>query len=134
MTELLGSGLAFPLTVDRRGGIALATGETDVDQAIEIILSTAPGERPMRPEFGCGVHDFVFDTIDAGTVARMETAIRAALDRWEPRIEVADVTFDLDHTDSGALLINITYRLRATNHMRNLVYPFYVIPAEETAE
>ena len=65
MTELLGSGLSFPLTVDRRGGIALASGETDVDQAIEIILSTAPGERPMRPEFGCGVHDFVFDTIDA---------------------------------------------------------------------
>ena len=134
MAEILGSGLAFPFQVDRRGGIALAKDETDVDQAIQLILSTAPGERPMRPEFGCGVHDFVFDTIDAGTVARMETAIRAALDRWEPRIEVADVTFDLDHTDSGALLINITYRLRATNHMRNLVYPFYVIPAEETAE
>jgi uncharacterized protein len=134
MAEILGSGLAFPLQVDRRGGIALAKDEADVDQAIQLILSTAPGERPMRPEFGCGVHDFVFDTIDAGTVARMETAIRAALDRWEPRIEVADVTFDLDHTDTGALLIDITYRLRATNHMRNLVYPFYVIPAEETAQ
>jgi uncharacterized protein len=134
MAEILGSGLAFPLQVDRRGGIALAKDEADVDQAIQLILSTAPGERPMRPEFGCGVHDFVFDTIDAGTVARMETAIRAALDRWEPRIEVADVTFDLDHTDTGALLIDITYRLRATNHMRNLLYPFYVIPAEETAQ
>jgi len=134
MAEILGSGLAFPLQVDRRGGIALAKDEADVDQAIQLILSTAPGERPMRPEFGCGVHDFVFDTIDAGTVARMETAIRAALDRWEPRIEVADVTFDLSHTDTGALLIDITYRLRATNHMRNLVYPFYVIPAEETAQ
>ena len=132
MTELLGSGLSFPLTVDRRGGIALASGEVDVDQAIEIILSTAPGERPMRPEFGCGVHDFVFDTIDAGTVARMETEIRAALDRWEPRIEVTDLSFDLDHTDRGELLILITYRLRATNHLRNLVYPFYVIPAEES--
>ena len=77
MTELLGSGLSFPLTVDRRGGIALATGEQDVDQAIEIILSTAPGERPMRPEFGCGVHDFVFDTIDAATVGRLETEVRA---------------------------------------------------------
>ena len=77
MTELLGSGLSFPLTVDRRGGIALATGEQDVDQAIEIILSTAPGERPMRPEFGCGVHDFVFDTIDAATVGRLETEVRS---------------------------------------------------------
>ena len=134
MAERLGSGLAFPLQVDRRGGIALARDETDVDQAIQLILATAPGERPMRPEFGCGVHDFVFDTIDAATVARMETEIRSALDRWEPRIVVTDIEFDLDHVDRGELLILITYRLRATNHMRNLVYPFYVIPAEETAE
>jgi phage baseplate assembly protein W len=134
MEEILGSGIAFPLQVDRRGGIALAGDVTDVDQAIQLILGTAPGERPMRPEFGCGVHDFVFDTIDAGTVARMETEIRAALDRWEPRIQVIDVQFDLDHTDRGELLIHISYRLRTTNHMRNLVYPFYVIPAEETAE
>ena len=131
MAEILGSGVAFPLQVDRRGGIALASDETDVDQAIHLILSTAKGERPMRPEFGCGVHDFVFDTIDAGTVARMETAIRGALDRWEPRVEVTDVQFDLGGADTGQLLIQIDYRVRATNHMRNLVYPFYVIPAEE---
>ena len=90
MAEILGSGIAFPLQVDRRGGMALAHDETDVDQAIQLILSTAPGERPMRPEFGCGVHDFVFDTIDATTVARMEEEIRSALDRWEPRIEVLE--------------------------------------------
>src|ERR671918_528660 len=134
MAEILGSGVAFPLQVDRRGGIALSSDETDVDQAIHLILSTAKGERPMRPEFGCGVHHFVFDTIDAGTVAQMETEIRDALDRWEPRIEVTDVEFDLDHVARGELLILISYRLRATNHMRNLVYPFYVIPAEETAK
>jgi phage baseplate assembly protein W len=131
MAEILGSGIAFPLQVDRRGGIALAHDETDVDQAIQLILGTAPGERPMRPEFGCGVHDFVFDTIDAGTVARMETEIRSALDRWEPRVEVQSVEFDLDGVDRGELLIGIGYRLRHNNHMRNLVYPFYVIPAEE---
>ena len=131
MADILGSGIAFPLQVDRRGGLALARDETDIDQAIELILGTAPGERPMRPEFGCGVHDFVFDTIDAGTVARMETEIRGALDRWEPRIEVADVQFDLDGAATGRLVIQIDYRVRATNHMRNLVYPFYVIPAEE---
>ena len=131
MADILGSGIAFPLQVDRRGGLALARDETDIDQAIELILGTAPGERPMRPEFGCGVHDFVFDTIDAGTVARMETEIRSALDRWEPRVEVTDVQFDLGGADTGQLLIQIDYRVRATNHMRNLVYPFYVIPAEE---
>ena len=134
MTEILGSGLAFPLQVDRRGAIALARDEQDIDQAIELILSTAPGERPMRPEFGCGVHDFVFDTIDAATVGRMETEIRQALDRWEPRIEVQDVDFDLSRMLDGQLVINIGYRIRSTNHKRNLVYPFYVIPAEEEGE
>ena len=133
-SEILGSGLAFPLQVDRRGALALAHDETDVDQAIHLILATAPGERPMRPEFGCGVHDFVFETIDAGTIARMETEIRDALDRWEPRVEVADVTFDLDRAGRGELVIEIAYRVRATNHQRNLVHPFYVIPAEEAAE
>jgi len=131
VTEIIGSGLAFPLQVDRRGGIALARDETDIEQAIELILGTAPGERPMRPEFGCGVHDFVFDSIDAGTVGKMEEAIRDALDRWEPRVIVQTVEFDLDHVGEGRLVIDIGYRVRVTNTLRNLVYPFYVIPAEE---
>ena len=131
MTEIIGSGLAFPLQVDRRGGIALARDETDIEQAIELILATAPGERPMRPEFGCGVHDFVFDSIDATTVGKMELAIRDALDRWEPRVFVETVEFNLDEVADGRLIIDIGYRVRVTNTMRNLVYPFYVIPAEE---
>ena len=131
MTEIIGAGLAFPLGVDRRGGIALARDEQDIDQAIQLILGTAPGERPMRPEFGCGVHDFVFDSIDATTVGRMEEAIRSALDRWEPRIQVQNLEFDLSNADSGLLTIDIGYTVRATNTERNLVYPFYVIPAEE---
>jgi phage baseplate assembly protein W len=131
VTEIIGSGLAFPLQVDRRGGIALARDETDIEQAIELILGTAPGERPMRPEFGCGVHDFVFDSIDATTVGKMELAIRDALDRWEPRVFVETVEFNLDEVADGRLIIDIGYRVRVTNTMRNLVYPFYVIPAEE---
>ena len=131
MTEIIGSGLAFPLQVDRRGGIALARDETDIEQAIELILGTAPGERPMRPEFGCGVHDFVFDSIDASTIGKMENAIRDALDHWEPRVVVETVEFDLSDVDEGRLMIDIGYRIRVTNTMRNLVYPFYVIPAEE---
>ena len=134
MSELLGSGLAFPLQVDERGSIALAHSESDIDQAIELILGTAPGERPMRPEFGCDVHDFVFDTIDAAMVGRVDAAIRSALGRWEPRIEVTEIDFDLSQMGDGRLLINIGYRIRSTNHKRNLVYPFYVIPEEEQAE
>jgi uncharacterized protein len=133
VTEIIGSGLAFPLQVDRRGGIALARDEQDIDQAIQLILGTAPGERPMRPEFGCGVHDFVFDSIDANTIGRMEDAIREALDRWEPRVQVQSVEFDLGQAENGLLTIDIGYRVRATNTERNLVYPFYVIPAEDDA-
>jgi uncharacterized protein len=130
-SEIVGSGVAFPLQVNPRGGVALAGGEEDIDQALSLILSTAPGERPMRPEFGCEVHDLIFDSIDAATVGRMETAVRTALDRWEPRVEVTAVEFDLDRSGDGQIVIDVTYRVRSTNHMRNLVYPFYVIPAED---
>jgi phage baseplate assembly protein W len=130
MSEILGSGLAFPLHVDHRGAIALASGNEDIEQAIHLILSTAPGERPMRPEFGCEIHDYLFDTLDASTVSKMEAAIRSALARWEPRIEVEQVEFDLANVDVGQLAFTVRYKIRATNHRRNLVYPFYVIPAE----
>lgn len=133
MTEILGSGLAWPLRVDHRGGLALAHGEEDIEQAIGLILSTSPGERPLRPEFGCDVHDLVFDTIDAAMVGRMDLAIRAALDRWEPRVEVDEIDFDLSRTAHGELLVTIRYRVRTSNHRRNLVYPFYVIPDDEEA-
>ena len=129
MTTVLGSGLAFPLGVDDRGRIALAREEIDVEQAIGLILSTAPGERPMRPEFGCAVHDCVFERIDADTLARIDQAVRVALDRWEPRIELEDIGFE--NRREGELLVHLRYRLRATNAVRNLVFPFYVVPAEE---
>jgi phage baseplate assembly protein W len=131
MTDILGAGLRFPLGADHRGALAMARGEDDIEQAIWIVLGTAPGERPMRPEFGCDVHDFVFETVDAATVGRIEGAIRGALDRWEPRIEVLGVDFDLAGTTEGKLSITISYRVRATNTKRNLVYPFYVIPDDE---
>lgn len=131
MSEILGWGLAFPLRVDHRGGLALTGGYEDIEQAIRLILGTAPGERSMRPGFGCTVHDLVFETIDAAMVGRIDAAVRAALDRWEPRIEVLDIEFDFTSTREGRLDIILGYRVRLTNHKRNLVYPFYVIPSEE---
>ena len=133
MADIIGSGLAFPLRVDAHGGLALSHREQDVEEAIGVIVGTAPGERPMRPEFGCGIHDYVFETIDARAVGRFELEVRLALERWEPRIEVLSVDVDTSFAERGELLIEILYSLRATNDVRNLVYPFYVIPAEETA-
>lgn len=133
MSDFLGAGLAFPLQVDRRGGLALAHEETDVEQAIALILATAPGERPMRPEFGCGVHDYVFERVDSYAMGRIEHEVRVALKRWEPRIAVLSVSFDTSRAARGELVIDIAYRVVAANDVRNLVYPFYVIPAEELA-
>jgi phage baseplate assembly protein W len=133
MSDTIGSGLGFPLGVDHRGGIALTTGRDDIEQALTLILGTAPGERPMRPDFGCAIHDLVFDTIDAATVGRIETAVNAAIERWEPRITVTSIEFDLGRSGQGAVEITIGYRIRATNDEYNLVYPFYVIPADEFA-
>jgi uncharacterized protein len=130
--DIIGSGLAFPLRVDAHGSLALSRRDEDVREAIAVIIGTAPGERPMRPEFGCGIHDFVFETVDAHTLGRLDYAIRAALDRWEPRIDVLEVDFDTSRAGRGELLIDITYALRGTNDVRNLVYPFYLIPAEES--
>jgi phage baseplate assembly protein W len=133
MTDIIGTGLAFPLRVDRRGGLSLVGDNEDVQEAIAIILGTAPGERPMRPEFGCGVHNYIFESVDAYAIGRIEYEIRVALDRWEPRIEVLAVDFDLETSGRGELLIDVTYRLRESNDVRNLVYPFYMIPEEEPA-
>jgi len=132
MTDLIGSGISFPLAADQRGVLALAHGVNDIEQAIRLILGTAIGERPMRPEFGCAVHDFVFDTIDAEMVGRVEAAVYQALARWEPRIDVTNLDFDLGQVDQGQLSITISYQVLATSKLYNLVYPFYVIPAEET--
>jgi phage baseplate assembly protein W len=130
--DILGSGVAFPLRVDRRGGMALVRAGEDITEAITIILGTAPGERPMRPEFGCGIHNYIFETVDAYTMARLEQEIRIALDRWEPRIDVLDIDFGLDRVDFGEVVIEISYVVRTSNDIRNLVYPFYIIPAEES--
>jgi phage baseplate assembly protein W len=96
-----------------------------------LILSTAPGERPMRPNFGCGIHDYVFESVDAYVVGRLEREIRIAIDRWEPRIEITQISVDTSEAEAGRLPIEVEYVVRATNDRRNLVYPFYVIPAEE---
>jgi Bacteriophage baseplate protein W len=131
--DFIGSGWAFPLGTDATGSVALVGGEREIVQSIRLILATAPGERPMRPEFGCAIHDLVFAPADAATAGRMAYEVRLALERWEPRIELADVVVGFDEADAGRLLIDVRYRVRTSNDPRNLVFPFYVIPSHEPA-
>jgi uncharacterized protein len=108
----------------------LAGGEDDIDEAIRLILGTAFGERPMRPEYGCRIHDLIFDSVDASLAGRVAAEVTASLTRWEPRIEVVRVDASPDPVDTHVLLIDVSYRIRSTNDRRNLVFPFYSIPAE----
>jgi phage baseplate assembly protein W len=129
--QFIGAGWAFPLRVGAGGGIALVSREREIVEAIRLILGTAPGERAMRPEFGCGVHDYVFAPADENTAGQIAFEVRTALDRWEPRIEVTDVLVGFDEVNAGTLYIDIRYRIRGTNDPRNLVFPFYVIPSHD---
>ena len=131
--DFIGAGWAFPLATDATGGIALVVREREIEEAIRLILATAPGERPMRPEFGCRVHDHVFAPINASTAGAIARDVRYALEMWEPRIDVQDVLISFDQADLGTLYIDIHYSIRGINDPRNLVFPFYVIPEEPGA-
>ncbi|MCE6995324.1 GPW/gp25 family protein [Saccharothrix sp. S26] len=129
--DFVGRGWGFPLRVGPTGGIGMVDRDQEIQEAIRLILGTAPGERPMRPEFGCGIHDLVFATADGATAGRVSREVRTALDRWEPRIDVTDVVVAFDSVDVGTLYIDIRYTVKSTNDQRNLVFPFYTIPSEE---
>jgi phage baseplate assembly protein W len=117
--------------VSATGGIRMASGEQDVEECIRLVLGTALGERPMRPEYGCGIHDLVFAPSDTSLVGLIGYEVRKSLQRWEPRIDVVDVNAQPDPQQPDLVLIDVSYRIRATNDRRNLVVPFYAIPKED---
>jgi hypothetical protein len=127
--DFIGRGVAFPLRTDAQGSLALIGGAEDIDRSLQAVLSTAPGERVMRPEFGCAIWDLIFDPLNHNTVGLMAQRVREAVSQWEPRVDLERV--DVTVAPSGeSVVIDLTYRVRATNDRRNLVYPFYVIPKD----
>ena len=126
----IGRGIAFPMRVDHTGSIALVGGPEDIDRSIVMVLSTAKGERLMRPEFGCGIHDHLFAPADGATAGLIAQEVRRALNRWEPRIDLLRVDVSVDDQEHACLWIEIGYEIRGSNDPRNLVFPFYVIPEE----
>jgi Bacteriophage baseplate protein W len=122
----LGVGWAFPPQLEADGSIAEAVYEEDVRQAIRIIIFTNRGERLMRPDFGAGLNEFVFEPVSTATMALIENRVREALIAWEARIDVLEVGVTSDASERNKLLIDMTYRVRATNTKHNLVYPFYL--------
>ena len=127
----VGQGWQYPIATDASGSIALIGEERDLERSMRIILATAPGERPMRPKFGCAIHDFVFAPADANTAGRLALEVKKSLAFWEPRIEVKSVQVSVDEVNRNTLYINITYEKKGSYDPRSLVFPFYVIPEEE---
>jgi Bacteriophage baseplate protein W len=122
----LGVGWAFPPRVEADGVIAEAIYEEDIRQAIRIIIFTNRGERLMRPDFGAGLNEFIFANVNTTTMALVETRVRESLITFEPRIDVEDVNVTADASERNKLLVDLTYRVRATNTLHNLVFPFYL--------
>lgn len=127
-TDFVGAGWAFPIRLDQNGGVALVRRERELEEAMHIILSTYPGERPMRPDFGSRLRDYVFQGIDASMMSRLGHEVETALMRWEPRVDIVNVTISRDADRPNMLHIDIDYSVKRTNDRRNLVVPFYTIP------
>ncbi len=127
--EFLGQGIAFPFQQTPLGKLKLASGEEDIQESIKIILGTEPGERLMRPEFGCRIYELLFDPYDIVTQGKIEHYVKEALARWEPRIDVQEVEIE-PPGHKGRLLVKIFYTLKTTHNERSIVYPFYLMGEE----
>ena len=130
MSDFLGVGWAFPIGLDARRRFALARHATDIEQAIIMILLTPKGQRVMRPDFGCQIHELIFAPNDATTAGLAIYYVQEALAMWEPRIAVREVDVRPDPVNVERLLITIDYEIKATHDRRSLVFPFYHIPGE----
>lgn len=126
MRNILGSGWAFPVRTDVQGNIASSSYEKSVEESIRIILGTTPGERVMRPDFGCKINDIVFAPDSSKTVSLAEHYIEEALVKWEPRIILKSVSGLQDEDNPGLINIHIDYEIRSVNTFFNMVYPFYL--------
>ena len=128
--EVIGRGWCFPPRIDQQGGIALTQDRNELEQAILIILSTSPGQRVMRPTFGCRLHELVFSPNNSHTAAQARRFVEEALGMWEPRIRVTKIDVYPDPDEAARLMIAIEYLVKANHDRRSLVHPFYLIPEE----
>ncbi|MFT6844605.1 MAG: phage baseplate assembly protein W [Flavobacteriales bacterium] len=133
--SFLGKGWSFPPSFDQLNSeVVMVSKEEDIYQSLKIILSTTPGERIMRPKFGCDLNQFVYEERSESLFSRIKETIMDALIRFEPRIDVEAIFIELDHTNDGLLFITIDYFIRQTNSRQNMVYPFYMLEGNNLAK
>jgi phage baseplate assembly protein W len=124
--SFLGVGWKFPIDVDRRKGVGMSQFEENIEESILIILGTALGERVMRPDFGCGIHDLVFAPNNSNTHGLCIYHVKEALMKWEPRIQALTVDVDTDERELSKVYVKVEYQVIATNNIYNIVYPFFM--------
>lgn len=126
--DFLGRGFAFPPRIDSATGqFVMAESEEDIRQSIYIILMTRMKERAMLPDFGCNLHEYIFEVPDSDFEVQIGSEIREALVRYESRIINVDVEVDSNNISKGMINLNINYTVRATNNPNNLVFPYYLM-------
>lgn len=126
MGSFLGVGFRFPFGVEPSGGVALSRYEDNVEECVRLVLGTARGERIMRPDMGCGIHDLVFAPNNVGTQTLVQFHVEEALAKWEPRIRNVQVEVRADPDQQERILVDLRYEIRSTNAVANLVFPFYL--------
>lgn len=129
--SILGCGFNFPMKIDPDGSVAVSRDEVNVEQSIKLILGTAKGERLYRSLFGCSIHDLVFQPNNRVTAARVESAVKDALIRYEHRIKDLEVNAAPDEFEPNRMNVHISYVIRALNRRENMVYPFYLRREED---
>lgn len=124
--SFLGNGWSFDVMPDPvTGRIRMCGGDDDIAQAVRLILNTRRGERVMRPDFGCRLCDFAFESFSESVRSEMLEEVKTALIMHEPRISDIEVTID-DTASEGRIVLNISYVVRDTNNPYNLVFPFFI--------
>ena len=130
-SKLIGRGFAFPMRTTATGGLAMVTDHQELVESMRLILGTALGERPMRPTFGCRMHDRVFDSINPEVFGVIAQDVREAIEMWDPRVELQGVSVSRHPDIDSAVLIHINYSPSQIYDPRTLVFPFYTIPEHD---
>jgi uncharacterized protein len=128
MSNFTGSGWAFPPRLNDRNRMSMVRADADIKRSIYIIINTVPGERVMRPDFGCEIHSLIFWPANDQTAGIAERYVKEALGRWEPRIILQRVTVTPGGSKLGELFIEIVYQIKGQHDQRSLVYPYYLTP------
>ncbi len=122
----LGQGWSFPPSFNRTtSGVEMLEGEADIVSSLEVLLSTAQGERVMLPQYGCNLDELMFENLDTRMKTLMADKVESAILYHEPRIELEKVFLEESVELDGVVLINIVYRVKTTNSRFNLVFPYY---------